>query len=265
MPTWATNPPLEGEQTASCEPATLLEVQRLTAGYGPLQVIRGISFRVLRGEWVALIGPNGSGKTTSLRAVAGLIRHREGTVNFKGQSILGLKTHERAQNGLIFISEDLNLFPGLSARENLLLGAYSRGDGKRVASRLESVLNLFPVLKERLKQLAGTLSGGERRMLGIARGLMSDPSLLLVDEPSLGLAPPVVDEVFRALRELNRQGVAILLAEQNVNRTLRLAARGYVLENGRIALHGASRDLLETDHVRKSYLGLLESGQGGRQ
>ncbi len=245
------------EPTPRSADATLLEVENLDAGYGPLQILWGVSLHVRRGEFVALVGPNGSGKTTLLRAIAGLVRPAGGRVRFRGNPVTGLKTNERSRSGLGFIPEDLNLFCGLSVRDNLLLGAYATRDRKHIADRLSFVFGLFPALEERLRQLAGTLSGGEQKMLAIARGLMSEPLLLLVDEPSLGLAPNLVQEVFEAVVALNRQGVAILLTEQNVNRTLHMTTRAYVLEQGRIAFEGASGELLESDHIRKSYLGLV--------
>lgn len=235
----------------------LLEVTTLDAAYGPLQVLWNISLSVREGEFVALIGPNGSGKTTLLNAISGLLKTTRGSASFGGQPVHALSASDRVRRGLVFISEGLNLFLALSVYENLLLGAYTVADRKRVAERLAFVLELFPVLGQRLRQLAGTLSGGERRMLGIARGLMSDPRLLLVDEPSMGLAPNLAEQVFCALEELNRKGRAILLTEQNVNRALHTAERAYVLEHGHIFLEGDASELLKTDHVRKSYLGLL--------
>ncbi|HEY3128745.1 MAG TPA: ABC transporter ATP-binding protein [Acidobacteriota bacterium] len=233
----------------------LLEVKKVNAGYGFLQILRDVSFNVLEGEFVALLGPNGSGKTTTLRTITGLIRPTGGTINFEGQSIGGCKTNEITRRGISFISEDSNLFLAMSVHENLLLGAHSTGTKSQVAGWLESVFDLFPGLRDRRTQLAGTLSGGQRKMLGIGRGLMSKPRLLLVDEPSLGLAPNLIPQVFAALRSLNQSGLAILLVEQNVKTTLQIAKRGYVLEQGYIALQGASTDLLETAYVQKSYLG----------
>ncbi len=259
MRTWVTSTLDMDNQTAEALPPKLLEVEDLSAGYGLFQVLRKVSLCVREGEFVALLGPNGAGKTTTLRAIAGLVPTTTGKVGFRRDSILGLHANQRTLRGMSFISEDLNLFLGMSVRENLLLGAYParRDVGKRLAARLEYALVLFPVLKERMKQVAGTLSGGERRMLGIARGLISDPILLLIDEPSLGLAPNVVHQVFCALEKLNRHGVAILLAEQNILRALQVSSRAYVLEQGSVALQGESRELLETDHVRKSYFGQL--------
>ncbi len=238
-------------------PRKLLEVAKVKAGYGPLQVLWDVSLHVGEGEFVALVGPNGSGKTTTLRVIAGLMKPLSGSIRFRGQPTLGLKANQVSQRGIAFLSESLNLFPGMSVRDNLLLGAYAKRDRNQVAAKMEFVFGFYPILKERLGQLAGTLSGGERRMLGLARALMSAPLLLLVDEPSLGLSPYLADQTFTALEKLNCEGVAILLVEQNISRTLGAAARAYVLEQGRIVLEGASSELLKTDHLRKSYLGQL--------
>jgi branched-chain amino acid transport system ATP-binding protein len=236
----------------------LLEVKNLQAGYDYLQVLWDVSLRVSQGEFVALLGPNGAGKTTILRTIAGVITPMTGEVRLHGESIGGLSAHQIHRKGLSFVPEDLNLFAGMTVHENLLLGAYGIRDKSRVKESLDLVLDLFPRLAERRNQLAGTLSGGERKMLGVARGLMSGPSLLLVDEPSLGLAPLLVMSVLEALQELNRNGVTILLVEQNVNMTLHLTDRSYVLEQGRIALEGTSTALLENEHVQEAYLALGE-------
>jgi branched-chain amino acid transport system ATP-binding protein len=236
----------------------LLEVKNLQAGYDYLQVLWDVSLHVSQGEFVALLGPNGSGKTTILRTIAGVITPMAGKVRLNGEPIGGLSAHQIHRKGLSFVPEDLNLFAGMTVHENLLLGAYGIRDKSRVKESLDLVLDLFPRLAERRNQLAGTLSGGERKMLGVARGLMSGPSLLLVDEPSLGLAPLLVMSVLEALQELNRNGVTILLVEQNVNMTLHLTDRSYVLEQGRIALEGTSASLLENEHVQEAYLALGE-------
>lgn len=236
----------------------MLEVKNLQAGYDYLQVLWDVSLRVSQGEFVALLGPNGAGKTTILRTIAGVITPMAGEVRLHGESIGGLSAHQIHRKGLSFVPEDLNLFAGMTVHENLLLGAYGIRDKSRVKESLDLVLDLFPRLAERRNQLAGTLSGGERKMLGVARGLMSGPSLLLVDEPSLGLAPLLVMSVLETLQELNRNGVTILLVEQNVNMTLHLTDRSYVLEQGRIALEGTSAALLENEHVQEAYLALGE-------
>jgi len=234
----------------------LLEIKNLSSGYGHLQVLRDVSLEVSEGEFIALLGPNGAGKTTLLRTITGIIQPWAGEIEFMGQQIGGLPTPQIARAGISFITEDLNLFGGMSVRENLILGAYTGRDRKKIQKSLDYVLDLFPVLGERRNQLAGTLSGGERKMLAVGRGLMSDPRLLLVDEPSLGLAPMLVLSVFKALQELRQRGVTILLVEQNVSTSLQIAERGYILEQGRIVLEGKSAGLLEDEHVKEAYLGL---------
>lgn len=233
----------------------MLEVKDVSAGYSFLQVLWGVSLHVAQGEFVALVGPNGAGKTTTLRTIAGLIAPGRGEVLFKGEPIGGTAAHKVSRMGISFISESLNLFTAMSVRENLLLGAYIVRDKRRQLETLDFVLHLFPRLKERHNQLAGTLSGGERKMLAIARGMMSNPDLMLVDEPSLGLPPNLTMDVFRALEMLRQRGVTILLVEQNVNTTLHMTDRAYVVEQGRIVLEGRSQDLLENKHVREAYLG----------
>jgi branched-chain amino acid transport system ATP-binding protein len=234
----------------------MLEVQGLDAGYGFLQVLWGVSLRVDAGEFVALIGPNGAGKTTLLRTIAGLIGASKGEIRFRGRPLVGVPTHRISRLGIGYVSEALNLFPAMSAEENLLLGAYAVREREKQQASLEFVFDLFPRLEERRAQLAGTLSGGERKMLAVGRGLMASPELLLVDEPSLGLAPLVTTAVFEALETLRQRGVTVLLVEQNVNTTLELTDRAYVLEQGRIAIEGASSALLDNAHVRKAYLGV---------
>lgn len=234
----------------------MLEITNLDAGYGFLQVLWDVSLHVSEGEFVALVGPNGAGKTTTLRAVAGLVEPKAGEIIFDGQSMLDVPAHKSCQEGLAFISENLNLFTGMSVRDNLLLGAFIIQDQAMIAEKLAFVYDLFPRLKEREGQLAGTLSGGERKMLAIGRGIMSDPKMLLVDEPSLGLAPNLTLSVFRALETLRQRGVTILLVEQNVNTTLKITDRAYVLEQGRIVMEGPSKELLANDHVRSAYLGI---------
>ena len=234
----------------------MLEVKNLNAAYDFLQVLWDVSITVEEREFVGLLGPNGAGKTTLLRNISGVIKPRGGQVIFGGQDVTGRLAHQVNQAGLSYIPEDLNLFEGMPVYENLLLGAYNVHDSKKTQHQMEFVLELFPILKQRRNQLAGTLSGGERRMLALARGLMSMPRMLLVDEPSMGLAPIVVENVFATLQELNRQGITILLVEQNVPMTLSITQRAYVLEQGRVALAGKSDELLENDHLRRSYLGI---------
>jgi branched-chain amino acid transport system ATP-binding protein len=233
----------------------MLEANHLQAGYDYLQVLWDVTLNVQVGEFVALIGSNGAGKTTTLRAIAGLIAPQGGTITFNSRPIGGLPAHQIHRLGISFITEDLNLFEGMSVGDNLLLGAYTHGDSKQIRSRLQMVYDLFPILAERQRQLAGTLSGGERRMLAIGRGLMSQPKLLMVDEPSLGLAPKAVRSVFSALEALHRQGATILLVEQNVNQTLSLADRAYVMEQGKVVLQGSSAELLQNEYLKDTYLG----------
>jgi branched-chain amino acid transport system ATP-binding protein len=235
----------------------LLEIKKINASYGFLQVLWDVSFRVEKGEFVALIGPNGAGKTTSLRVITGLVQPSSGVVSLKGEEIQDKEAHViSGQKGVSYISESLNLFTGMTIRENLLLGAYTVRDQQVMAKSLEFVYYLFPRLKERRNQLAGTMSGGERKMLAIGRGMMSNPELILVDEPSLGLAPKLTMDVFHALETLRQEGVTILLVEQNVNTTLKMTDRAYVMEQGRIVMEGDSRDLLKNEHVKVAYLGI---------
>jgi len=237
----------------------LFEVRNINAGYGHLQVLWDVSMEVSEGEFVALLGPNGAGKTTTLRTIAGLIQARAGDVILNDVSIVGKRAHEIARMGLSLVPQELHLFPTMAVRENLLLGAYAVRDKRKIADSMSRVLDLFPVLEERQGQLAGTLSGGERKMLALGRGLMSNPSMLLVDEPSLGLAPKLSLSVFDTLRQLNNRGIAILLVEQNVNATLQLASRSYVLEHGRIVLQGPSAQLLASKHIQETYLGTSDA------
>lgn len=235
----------------------MLELKNVSAGYGPLQILWGISLKVDKGEFVSLVGPNGVGKTTCLKTIAGMIRTTEGEILFNGKDISNMYVPDITRQGLSFVTEDGCLFTGMTVNENLQLGAYILKDKKQVADLESFVFSLFPRLAERKKQLAGTLSGGERKMLSIARGLMSAPKILIVDEPSLGLAPNLVDDVFDTLVTLNKeQGLTIFLVEQNVHTTLEITDRTYVIEQGSICLQGKSADLLNNDHVKSCYLGL---------
>ena len=235
--------------------STLLRLDGLEAGYGDLTAVSGVSLEVRQGEAVALIGSNGAGKTTTLRAITGLLPPRGGRVEFEGVRIDGLGTAAIVALGIAHVPEGRQLFPTLTVRDNLELGARG-GDRRQRDETLESVFTLFPRLRERQRQLAGTLSGGEQQMCAIGRGLMARPRLLLLDEPSLGLAPVAVKLIFETLRRVNDAGTTILLVEQNVPRALQLSHRGYVLENGRIALAGTRADLLANPHVKQAYLGL---------
>ena len=232
----------------------MLEVRALRAGYGAIEVLRGVDLVVGAGEIVALLGSNGAGKSTLNNNVCGLYRPFGGAIEFDGQAIAGAPSMRIVEAGLVQVPEGRRVFPNLSVRENLELGSYRRGRTAR-AHNLERVLAVFPRLNERMTQLAGTLSGGEQQMLAIGRGLMSEPRLLILDEPSLGLSPLLVEEMFTLIGRLNRDGLAILLVEQNVVQSLAIAHRAYVLENGRIALSGAAAELAEHPELRKSYLG----------
>ncbi len=234
----------------------LLNVQSINAGYDFLQVLWDVSFHIAEGEFIALLGPNGAGKSTTLRTIVGLLKPTRGDIAFKEKQITGRPTHDITIMGISYVSEDLNLFRNMSIYENLLLGAYTIKDERQQLATMDFIFELFPRLAERRKQLAGTLSGGERKMLAIARGMMSNPELILVDEPSLGLAPYLVENVFDALATLHNKGITILLVEQNVNATLEITDRAYVLEQGRIAMEGKSSDLIKNDHVRNVYLGI---------
>jgi len=234
----------------------MLELKNLNSGYDFLQVLWDVSLRVEQGEFVALIGPNGAGKSTTLRTISGLLTPKSGEVLFKGNSINKLKAHEVSRMGISYVSEQLNLFTDMTVEENLLLGAYAIRDPEQQQKNLEFVYELFHRLAERKKQLAGTMSGGERKMLAIARGMMSNPELMLVDEPSLGLQPSLVTDVFNSLKRLSDQNVTILLVEQNVNATLEITDRAYILEQGRIVMEGPSHTMKENEHVRNAYLGI---------
>jgi len=234
----------------------LLEIKKLDAGYGYLQILRSVSLNIEKGEYVCIIGPNGAGKSTMMKTIAGLISPMGGSILFNGEDITGLSASQITQKGISFVSEEMNLFVNMSVRENLYMGAYIIKDKKIQNERLDFVFSLFPRLSERKDQLAGTMSGGERKMLAIGRGMMSDPKLLLVDEPSFGLAPQLVANVFESIDVLKNQGVTILLVEQNVTKTLSVTDRGYILENGKIGLQGPSHDLADNPHVRKVFLGV---------
>jgi branched-chain amino acid transport system ATP-binding protein len=236
--------------------STLLRVEGIEAGYGDLTAVSDVSLEVREGEAVALIGANGAGKTTTLRAVSGLLPLRRGRIEFQGRRLDGLGPAEIVARGIAHVPEGRQLFPTMTVRENLELGARSRAARSGRAEMLERVFELFPRLRERREQLAGTLSGGEQQMCAIGRGLMARPRLLMLDEPSLGLAPVLVRAIFEDLSRINAQGITVLLVEQNVLRSLRLAHRGYVLENGRMTLSGPRDELLASGHIKQAYLGL---------
>jgi branched-chain amino acid transport system ATP-binding protein len=223
--------------------------------YGSIRALKGISLTVEPREIVTLIGSNGAGKTTTLRTILGAVRPSQGTVTFNGQRVDGLATDRIVRLGIAQSPEGRRIFPRMTVMENLEMGAFARADRDGIAADLERVLTLFPRLRERVGQKGGTLSGGEQQMLAIARALMARPSLLLLDEPSMGLSPILVDAIFKIVVEVNRQGTTILLVEQNARMALRVAHRGYVIQTGRIVLHDAAGELLRSDLVRKTYLG----------
>jgi branched-chain amino acid transport system ATP-binding protein len=233
----------------------MLAIEKLQVAYGKVQALWDVTLGVPDGEIVALVGANGAGKTTLLKTVSGLLRRQSGSITYDGKHIEEASPPEIVQHGLVHVPEGRKLFPELTVIDNLLMGAFTVPQSGR-PQRLERVFDIFPVLKERKKQIAGTLSGGEQQMVAIGRGLMGGPKLLMLDEPSLGLAPILVEEVFRVITEINRLGVTVLLVEQNTQNALSLAHKGFVMELGRIALSGSGSELLANSNVRKAYLGL---------
>jgi len=236
--------------------STLLRVDRIAAAYGDLVAVSDVTLEVRAGEMVALVGANGAGKTTTLRAISGLLPARRGSIEFDGRPIAGLGPSEIVARGIAHVPEGRQLFPSMSVVDNLELGCRSAAARSARQATLDRVLALFPRLAERRSQLAGTLSGGEQQMCAIGRGLMALPRLLMLDEPSLGLAPVVVRAIFEALARINREGMTVLLVEQNVRRSLELSHRAYVLDNGRTTLEGSGAQLLASPHVKQAYLGL---------
>ena len=234
----------------------MLEVQKANLAYGQMQVLKEVSLQVRDREIVSLIGANSAGKSSMLNAISGLVPLAGGEILFEGKPIHSLPSHEIIEMGIIQVPEGRRIFPYMSVRENLLMGCYSRRSRPKSGETLQRVFELFPRLAERSSQLGESMSGGEQQMLAIGRGLMAGPKILMLDEPSLGLAPIIVDMIFKVLQEVNRQGVTILLVEQNVKESLDISSRGYVLENGRVSLEGAAKDLLENSYLKKAYLGL---------
>ncbi|MEM1984537.1 MAG: ABC transporter ATP-binding protein [Candidatus Korarchaeum sp.] len=234
----------------------VLEVKDLDAGYEDLQVLWGISMNVRRGEIVSLLGSNGAGKTTTLRVIAGLIKPLKGEILLRGERITDLPSYKRVSLGLSLVPEGRQLFPMMTVMENLEMGAYTPKAREKFMDSLEWVFSLFPVLRERRNQLAGTMSGGEQQMLAIARALMSRPEILALDEPSMGLAPRLVSDIFHTLKRMREEGVTILLAEQNARAALEISDRTYILETGRIVKEGISSQLIEMEEVRRAYLGV---------
>jgi len=234
----------------------MLEVTNLRVSYGGVLALSDVSISVPQGKIVALVGGNGNGKSTTLRAIAGLNRVDAGTIRFKGHAVHTLPAHKRVPLGLSLVPEGRRLFPRLTVRRNLELGAFIRDDADRVTASIDEMFGLFPILKERETQLAGTMSGGEQQMLAIARGLMAEPSLLMLDEPSWGIAPMFVTKVLDVIQRVNETGVTILLVEQNLHKALSIAHHGYVIQTGRIVIAGSGHELANNDDVKKAYLGL---------
>ncbi len=233
----------------------MLELRNVHTFYGKIEALKGINLKVNKGEIVCLIGANGAGKTTTLLTISGIVKPKEGDVIFDGKTINNYSPDKIVKLGIVHVPEGRRIFPELTVEENLILGAYIQKDKQKIKENLEKVFTLFPILKERFKQLGGTMSGGEQQMLAIARGLMSEPKILLLDEPSLGLAPKIVERIFDIITEINSQGTPILLVEQNANMALQISTRGYVIETGKIILEGSSKELFNNDEVKKAYLG----------
>lgn len=233
----------------------MLRIEKLVAGYGGIEALKGISIDVNEGKIVTLIGANGAGKSTTLRSIVGLVKPRGGSIIYNNKNILNLKTQNIVKEGIVLVPEGRRVFSNLTVLENLKIGAFARSDEKNIKEDMEWIYSLFPRLKERTWQLSGTLSGGEQQMLAIGRALMSRPKLLMMDEPSLGLAPLIVKELFEIIKEINKQGVTILLIEQNANAALHIADFGYVMETGRITMMGTGAELLKDENVKKAYLG----------
>ncbi len=234
----------------------MLKIKDLQAGYDDVQILYGVSLEINRGETVALIGANGAGKTTTIKTISGLLRAWGGTVEYDGEDITNWPSHKIVREGLVQVAEGRKLFPGLTVRENLELGGFLPSLRANRQKNMRHVFEMFPRLEERKTQIAGTLSGGEQQMLAIGRALMSEPRVLMLDEPSLGLAPMLVENIFEVVERVNSEGVTVLIVEQNAVQTLRMAERGYVMEHGKISLSGTGAELLEDPRIREAYLGL---------
>jgi branched-chain amino acid transport system ATP-binding protein len=234
----------------------MLEAEKVSSGYGLIQILWDVSFKIDEKEIVSIIGPNGAGKTTLVKTIMGLLSAKTGTIKFKGENIENLPPYEIVKKKISLIPEGRDIFPRMSVEENILLGAYTIADKQQLRESQERIYQIFPVLRKKEKSIAQTLSGGEQQMLVIGRSLMSNPELLILDEPSLGLAPIIVAKVLDTLREINDEGVAILLVEQNIRDSLNIANRAYVLEEGKIIIEGKGRELLSNDHIKEVYLGL---------
>jgi len=234
---------------------SLLEVKNLQVSYGGIQAVKGIDFHINQGELVTLIGANGAGKTTTLKTLVGMVKKSGGSITYDGKDTHGIPSHHFVSSGLAMVPEGRGIFSKLTVEENLLMGAYYRNDKAQILAEIDHIYTLFPRLKERYKQLAGTLSGGEQQMVAMGRAILSKPKLLLLDEPSMGLAPIIVQKIFEIIQQVAAQGVTMLLVEQNAKLALEVSQRGYVMESGRISISGPAQDLLNDDRVRNAYLG----------
>ncbi len=234
---------------------TLLKISGLQVNYGGIQAVKGVDFEVRKGELVTLIGANGAGKSTTMRAITGLKPYSKGDIQYMGQSIKGVPTHELLSRGLVMVPEGRGIFARMSIHENMMMGAYKRNDKAGIAADIERMFTFFPRLKERASQLAGTLSGGEQQMLAMSRAVLSQTKLLLLDEPSMGLSPIMVDKIFEVVREISQEGITVLLVEQNARLALQAANRGYVMDSGTITMAGDAHEMLNDPRVRAAYLG----------
>ena len=258
--------PVGAPLPATADEAPMLRLQNVESAYGPIKAIRGVSLQVRRGEIAAVLGSNGAGKTTILKTISGIIDPRRGTIEFRGANITAADPAAIVRSGLMHVPEGREVFPLLSVRDNLLMGAYTRNDGDAVARDIETVFGYFPILRERAEQDAGLLSGGQQQMLAISRALMANPELILLDEPSLGLSPKLTKEIFEIVVRINRErGTTILLVEQNANMALNASDYGYVLENGRIVMEDTCAHLREKDDIKEFYLGMKETGERGER
>jgi branched-chain amino acid transport system ATP-binding protein len=234
----------------------MLKLHGISSGYGGTEIIRNVSLEVKKGEVVTIVGANGAGKTTTLRTICGIVKPESGSIEFEGRKLDGLRSDEIVTAGITMVPEGRQLFPHISVRDNLLMGAYKRSARSMANQRMDEVLKIFPRVRERLAQMAGSLSGGEQQMVAIARGLMANPTLLMFDEPSLGLSPLLMSQVFDVIDKIVELGTTVLIVEQNIVHTLKIADRGYVLENGEITMTGTGQELLDSPHIRKAYLGI---------